>query len=219
VEIPIVAYGSVISMLISLIIAGLLIKRKGIDQRTVSFAVCVLFMAVWVLTETFYHFVEPESLSMLIIQIGYSSVSLMSMALLIFVMSFWKKRNDLLALVIVVGVAIALLPFVYPEGQNFQRVDDYYVSFVGSVYIFTGIPFSAFAYMFAPIFLIWISKDIEGESKRRARIISMAYLFQYPISTLSFLYGQFTADSLICSVAQSLTLPFTLAAILYALTY
>jgi hypothetical protein len=219
VAIPIVAYGSVISMCISLMIVVLLIKRKGVDQRTVSFAVCVFFMAVWVLTETFYHFVEPESLSRLMIQIGYASVSLMSTALLIFVMSFWKKRKDILALIILVGIAIALLPFLYSEGQTFEQVGDYYMSFAGPVYIFTGIPYSAFAYMLAPIFLIWISKDIQGESKRRARITSMAHLFQYPISTLSYLYSQFTVNPLFCSVAQSLTLPFTLGAILYALAY
>lgn len=218
-QIPFVAYGSVISVLISLIISSILIHRKGWTLESLSFAFTVFFMSVWVLTETFYHFNEPESLSNLIILIGYSSVALMSTSLLIFMTSLWKRDNQIFAIVIAIGLSIALIPFIYPQGHNLEKVGDIYMSFAGPVFFWTGIPYSAIAYMGSSIFLLWVSRNIKGNSKRRMRITSTAFLLQYPISSLSYIYGQIIMDPLLTSVVQSLTLPFTLGAILYSLIY
>lgn len=214
---PLAAYGSFVGVFISLAIATVLIRKKGFDFKTASFAICVFFMAVWVLTETFYHFVEPEGLSQLIILIGYSSTALMSTALIVFMLSFWKEDRRLFSFVIFIGILISLIPFMFPQGHSLERVGDFYMSFAGPIFFWTGIPYSAFAYMGTSIFLLWTSRHITGDSKKRVQIISGAFLVQYPISSISYIYGQLTSNPLLTSMAQSITLPLTLGAILYSL--
>ena len=216
---PIAAYGSVVSVLISLLVAGALVRRKGVNLKTVSFAICVFFMAVWVLTETFYHFVGSEEVARLMITIGFSSTALMSTALIIFMLSFWKEDRRLFTAIAIIGVSISLIPFAFPQGQELVTVGEVWMSFVGPVYFWIGLPYAALAYMGTSIFLLWVSRDIKGSSKRRIHIVSSAFLLQYPVSSLSYIYGQLTGDPLICSIVQSLTLPFTLIAIFYALVY
>ena len=216
-QIPIPTYLSVVNLFISLVIAFVLINKKGFSLKTLSFSTCIFFMAVWVLSEAFYHFNEPESLSRLIIQIGYSSTAIMSTALIIFMVSFWKEDKGLFAAVILIGAAISLIPFVLFEGHTLERVGDAYISFAGPVFLWIGLPYAALAYMGTSIFLLWTSRKIGGNARRRIRIISIAFLFQYPISAASYIYGQLASDPLISPVVQSLTLPITLTAILYAL--
>lgn len=200
-----------------LAIACVVLKKKGLTWSSGSFVAYASIKSVWISSETLYHYVDSESLAVILANIMVSAIILFSAFLLVFPLTFKYKSKKLFLSIISFGSLFSLSPFVFNIYKSFELTSEGFSAVVIDTFYMAVVLWALLAYTFSGGFLLWMStKTFDRDIKKKMRIIGTALILHWVTALSTYTYAQIIENSILVPFTEGLVVPFIFGAILYA---
>jgi len=214
--IPIFAYGAYFSAALLMAIAVYVIKTKGFDWTTLSLASFTFFKALFLISQTSYHYVGSLFLATFLSHLEMASIFMYSASILMFPLNFRKAGVEIVLTVLAIGVVFAFVPFGFEIKESIELTETGYVTKISEWFFYLMQSFMITAYSAGAGVFLWMSTQTRSpETEKKLITIALIALSDLAVSSGMYFYTGLVGHNAYVSIIQGISFPVIFGLLLY----
>lgn len=216
VAIPLVAYGAYISSAILIAIAVYVIKTKGFDWTTLSLASFTFFKALFLISQTSYHYVPSLFWATFLSHLEMASIFMYSASILMFPLNFRKAGIEIVLTVLAIGLVFAFIPFGFEIKKSIELTETGYVTKIADWFFYVMQTFMITAYGAGAAVFLWMSTQTRSpKTENKLITIALIALADLGLSSGMYFYTKYVGYTTYVPIIQGIGFPLIFGMLLY----